>query len=125
MEVKPVLDLPEGLKIIHIEMRDQVLNITVISTQMHPCCPVCGTPAQRIHSSYHRQISDLPCSEQPVRFLVQVLPWDTVDNSASPCEGISGWFSPDLTGRILHLQADSLLPSFQPHQITYCSFRAA
>src|SRR6516162_1880249 len=29
-----------------------------------------------------------------------VLPWDTVDNSASPCEGISGWFSPDLTGRI-------------------------
>jgi transposase len=72
MEVKPMLDLPEGLKIMSIEMRDHVLNITAISTQMHPCCPVCGTPAQRIHSSYHRQISDLPCSGQQVRFLVQV-----------------------------------------------------
>lgn len=72
LEVKAVLDLPEGLKIISIEMRDQVLNITAISTQVQPCCPVCGTPAQRIHSSYHRQIRDLPCSGQPVRFLVQV-----------------------------------------------------
>jgi transposase len=72
MEVKSVVDLPEGLKIMGIEMRDHVLNITAISTQMHPCCPVCGTPAQRMHSTYHRQISDLPCSGQQVRFLVHV-----------------------------------------------------
>ena len=72
MEVKPVLALPEGLEVTGIEMIDEVLTITSVSTQIQPCCPLCGTPAVRVHSRYMRQIRDLPCSGQQVCLLVQV-----------------------------------------------------
>ncbi len=52
MEVKPALALPEGLKVTEIEMIDEVLTITAVSTQITPCCPLCGTPAARVHSRY-------------------------------------------------------------------------
>jgi transposase len=72
MKVKPVLALPEGLEVTNIEMVDEVLTITAVSTQVHPCCPLCGTPAWRVHSRYTRQVTDLPCSGQQVLLLVQV-----------------------------------------------------
>ena len=53
-------------------MIDEVLTITAVSIQVYPCCPLCGTPAPRVHSRYTRQITDLPCSGQQVRLLVQV-----------------------------------------------------
>src|SRR6266704_3118689 len=72
MKVKPVLALPEGLEVTAIEMIDEVLTITAVSIQVYPCCALCGTPALRVHSRYTRQITDLPCSGQQVRLLVQV-----------------------------------------------------
>jgi transposase len=72
MEVKPALALPQGLEMTGIEMIDEVLTVTLVSTQMSPCCPLCGTAARRIHSRYTRQIADLPCGGQPLRLLVQV-----------------------------------------------------
>jgi transposase len=72
MKVKSVLALPEGLEVTDIEMIDEVLTITAVSIQVYPCCPLCGTPAMRVHSRYTRQVTDLPCSGQQVRLLVQV-----------------------------------------------------
>jgi len=72
MKVKPVLALPEELEVTDIEIIDEVLTITAVSTQVHPCCPLCGTPALRVHSRYTRQITDLPCSGQQVHLLMQV-----------------------------------------------------
>jgi transposase len=72
IKVKPVLALPEGLDVIGIEILDEVLTITAVSTQVHPCCPLCGAPALRVHSRSTRQITDLPCSGQQVCLLVQV-----------------------------------------------------
>ena len=72
MKVKPVLALPEGLEVTALEMIDEVLTITTVSIQVDPCCPLCGTPALRVHSRSTRQITDLPCSGQQVRLLVQV-----------------------------------------------------
>ena len=72
MEVQPALALPNGLEVIGIEMRNEVLTITAVSTQMRPCCPLCSAPASRVHSCYCRQIADLPCSGQHVRLFVQV-----------------------------------------------------
>jgi transposase len=72
MKVKQVAALPEGLEVTDIEAIDEVLTITAVSTQLSPCCPLCGTPARRVHSHYTRQITDLPCSGQQVRLLVQV-----------------------------------------------------
>ncbi len=71
MEVKPALALPEGLEVIDIEVIDNVLTITAVSTQNHPACPLCGTTATRRHSRYTRHVADLPCGGQPVRLLIQ------------------------------------------------------
>ena len=72
MEAKPALALPAGLEVTTIEVIDEVLTITAVSTQVRPVCPFCGMPALRVHSRYTRQVADLPCSGQQVRLLVQV-----------------------------------------------------
>ena len=72
MDVQPALALPNGLEVIAIEMRDTVFTITAVSTQMCPCCPLCGAPAKRVHSRYTRQVADLPCGGQPIRMQIQV-----------------------------------------------------
>src|SRR5260221_13488329 len=42
----------------------EVLNITAVSRQGYPGCPLCSTPATRVHSRYTRRLADLPCSGQ-------------------------------------------------------------
>jgi transposase len=72
MDVKQVAALPKRLAIMDIEMSDEVLTISAVSTQVCPCCPLCGKPSARIHSRYLRQVADLPCGGRQVRLLVQV-----------------------------------------------------
>ncbi len=72
MEVKQIAAFPKGFAVTEIEIRDGVLTITALSTQVSPHCPLCGTPSTRIHSSYQRQVADLPCSGQRVRVLLHV-----------------------------------------------------
>src|SRR5215471_19510518 len=72
MEVKPVLALPEGLELSGLEQVDEVLVITVASTQSAPCCPLCGVAARRVHSRYMRRVAELPCGGQQVRLLLKV-----------------------------------------------------
>ena len=54
------LALPEDWEVTEIEIIDEVFTVTLHSTQKYPCCPLCGTPAQRFHSRYLRRITDLP-----------------------------------------------------------------
>ncbi|HEX4203017.1 MAG TPA: ISL3 family transposase [Ktedonobacteraceae bacterium] len=72
MEVKSALALPEGLELVGCERSDDVLLVTMTSTQCTPCCPLCGVKAGRVHSRYTRKLTDLPCGGQPVRLLLQV-----------------------------------------------------
>ena len=72
LEVKPALALPEGLEVTEIGVIDTVLSITAISKHSYPACPLCGTPARRVHSHYTRQVTDLPCGGQRVRLLLHV-----------------------------------------------------
>jgi len=72
MEVQPALALPEGLEVTAIEIIAGGIIITAVTTQKTPCCPLCGTPAARVHSRYTRQVADLPCGGQRVRLLVLV-----------------------------------------------------
>jgi transposase len=67
MEVKPALALPTGLEVTALEVSEHVLTLTVVSTQVHPACPLCGVPAVRVHSRYTRQVADLPCGGRQVR----------------------------------------------------------
>lgn len=72
MEVKPALALPEGLELVGLQRSNGVLMVTVVSTQMSPCCPLCGRAASRVPSQYTRQVIDLPCGGQAVRLLLAV-----------------------------------------------------
>ena len=71
MEVPAPLALPEELEVTEIEMIDDIFTITAHCTREHPCCPLCGTPAQRFHSSYLRRMTDLPSGGK--RACLQVL----------------------------------------------------
>jgi hypothetical protein len=49
MEVSATLALPEELEVTEIEMIDEIFTITAHCIRKHPCCPLCGTPAERFH----------------------------------------------------------------------------
>ena len=70
--MQQVFGLPKEVDIVAITIMDEILTISAVSTQMSPLCPLCGANASRVHSSYSRQIADVPCGGQRVRLLVQV-----------------------------------------------------
>jgi transposase len=72
MKLEAVLGLPEGLEVVSGEVADQVITLTVISTQQNPCCPLCGRSAFRVHSPYRRQLTDMSCAGRRVRFILHV-----------------------------------------------------
>lgn len=72
MKAEPLLALPEGLELVRMEHLDDMLVVTVVSTQISPCCPLCGMAGRRVHSHYQRCIADLPCAGQAIRLLLQV-----------------------------------------------------
>lgn len=72
IEMQQVFGLPKELELVDITMMDEVLTISAVSTQVSPCCPLCGVHASRIHSTYRRHMADVPCGGQYVRLLVQV-----------------------------------------------------
>ncbi len=70
MDVKQMTTLPKGLEVGEIGIIDEMLSITVVSTQPCPACPLCGTPSTRVHSHYTRCVADLPCGGRTVRLLL-------------------------------------------------------
>ena len=51
------------------------LTLAVRSTQASAPCPVCTTPAYRIHSHYERTLADLPWAHYRVRIQLRVRKW--------------------------------------------------
>ena len=51
------------------------LTLRVHSTQTHAPCPLCATPARRIHSDYERTLADLPWAQYRVRLQLRVRKW--------------------------------------------------
>ena len=72
MNVKVLLDFPEGLEVMYGEVTEKGLTITVVSTRTAVCCPLCGTSTSRIHSQYCRHLADLPCAGQRVQLILHV-----------------------------------------------------
>jgi len=48
------------------------ITLSVSSTQVVACCPVCNSPTHRIHSRYERTLKDLPCVNYGLTILLQV-----------------------------------------------------
>ena len=68
----PFLPLPAGLKIATTSMRDDLLVVQVVSTNVRSCCPLCFCPAERRHSQYTRVVADLPCAGFRVQLILHV-----------------------------------------------------
>src|SRR5215472_15634520 len=72
VKIEALLGLPEGLEIGSFVVAEQMITLTVISTQQKPCCPLCGNRACRVHSHYSRQLADMPCAGRRVRLILHV-----------------------------------------------------
>src|SRR5689334_3732257 len=68
----PLLALPSGLEVTAFSRQEGMLCVSLLSTQPVSRCPVCGSPATRIHSHYQRRLADLPSAGQSVRILLSV-----------------------------------------------------
>lgn len=72
MKVKPLLALPKEFEVRSMDVTEKTVTITAISTQKVALCPLCGSPALRVHSHYLRHISYLPCGGRQVGLALQV-----------------------------------------------------
>lgn len=72
MESNPLLPLPQGMHIEHIQTSENEVNITVIATHPPCCCPLCGYPSSSIHSRYRRRVRDVPCGGRRVQLVLCV-----------------------------------------------------
>lgn len=61
IERSPLLSLPEGLYITHIQEEATPLTIEVASVRLCSCCPLCARASSSVHSHYHRTVRDVPC----------------------------------------------------------------
>jgi len=55
------------LRVDGIEMEQDIVNISVTSTNGRSVCPHCQTISERVHSSYNRHPTDLPLADYTVR----------------------------------------------------------
>ena len=59
----------------HVDPTAAQMTLQVCSTQTHVPCPLCATPARRIHSRYTRTLADLPWAQYRVRLQLRAHRW--------------------------------------------------
>ncbi|HVI20346.1 MAG TPA: ISL3 family transposase [Gaiellales bacterium] len=64
--------LPEGLVVESIRREADSITVAARSAAGDAACPSCGGRSRRVHSRYHRTLSDLPCSDRVLRISVMV-----------------------------------------------------
>jgi transposase len=64
--------IPPSLRVDALLVGDDGITIRVITASTAVRCPLCGEPAERVHSRAARTLGDLPWAETPVRFRVQI-----------------------------------------------------
>ncbi|MHA2313308.1 MAG: ISL3 family transposase, partial [Candidatus Thorarchaeota archaeon] len=60
------------LRVDGVEMENEIINISVTSTNGQNVCPHCQTKSERVHSSYQRYPADLPLVGYTVRLAMTV-----------------------------------------------------
>jgi len=61
-----------GMRISNLGLANDQMILTVTVTRSTARCPLCHRRSRRIHSHYHRQVTDLPLSGYPVTLRVHV-----------------------------------------------------
>src|SRR5690349_24304976 len=88
------------------------ITLRVQSTQTSAPCPLCATPARRIHSDYRRTLADVPWAQYRGCLQLRVRKWFCRNSSCPRCiftERLAPVASP-CAGRTLRLSL-RLLPS--------------
>jgi transposase len=67
-----LLCLPEGMLIDQIQITENGLIISVLSTTPTSCCPLCTEASSSIHCHYRRTLRDAPCADRRVQLLLTV-----------------------------------------------------
>jgi transposase len=55
-----------------IEITQGLITLSLAMETTEADCPICGTPAHRVHSRYERTLQDLSCAGKGLRLLVRV-----------------------------------------------------
>jgi transposase len=61
-----------GFEVDGIQIEDNLVCVKAYSTNNEACCPYCGTPSTKRHSTYERKPQDLPWSGKHVRLYLTV-----------------------------------------------------
>jgi transposase len=64
--------IPPSLHVAALLLGEDGVTIRAMSEATDVCCPVCGEPAERVHSRYERTLADLPWARFAVRLHVEV-----------------------------------------------------
>jgi transposase len=64
--------LPPSLRVEALLFRDDGVTVRAVSEAVEARCPICGEPADRVHSRYTRTLADLPWARFAVRPRVRV-----------------------------------------------------
>lgn len=68
--LRPSALVPRGFVIDETASADDSIILAVRSADMSSPCPGCGTRSERIHSRYHRRLTDLPIAGKSVRLVI-------------------------------------------------------
>ena len=63
------------LEVYEIDDTTTQITLRVQSTQTSAPCPLCATPARRIHSDYGRTLAELPWAQSRVRLQLRIRKW--------------------------------------------------
>ena len=83
MATEASLLIPPSLRVEALLLGDDGVTIRAVSEATDVRCPICGEPADRVHSRYTRTLADLPWARFAVHFRVQVRRF-FCDNPACP-----------------------------------------
>ncbi|SCX22566.1 Transposase [Agrobacterium sp. DSM 25558] len=68
--LRPSALVPRGFVIEETASAGDAIILAVRSADMFSSCPGCGTRSERIHSRYHRRLTDLPIAGKSVRLVI-------------------------------------------------------
>jgi transposase len=99
--------LPAGLVVEGAEVGANVVEFAARSPQKEANCPSCGSPSHRVHSKYHRLLSDLPSHGRAIRIRLLVRRFRCMQTACSTrifAERLAGDVAPPFSRRTSRLE---------------------
>lgn len=99
--------LPVGLIVEGADAGANIVEFTARSSVKRAICPSCGSPSGRVHSRYHRRLSDLPSHGRAIRIRLLVRRFRCVQQACATAifaERFAGGVAPPFSRRTSRLE---------------------